>query len=201
MTASASPRVPGDRLPSGRRSRATLTRADVVGHQRARLLRAMAEEVAARGYAAVSVAHVIARAGVSRATFYEQFDGKQSCFLAAYDEAVGILLAGADPGLGLDVLLTGYLDALADRPALARVFLLDVYALGPEGVRRRAQSQQRFVDVLARTVRARGAADRFACEAFVAAAGSLVSARIADGGDVRALRRPLLALARRLFGA
>ena len=44
----------------------------------------MAACVAARGYEAVTVADVVAVAGVS-ATFYEHFEGKRECFLAAYD--------------------------------------------------------------------------------------------------------------------
>jgi AcrR family transcriptional regulator len=45
----------------------------------------MAESVAIRGYAATSVARVIELAGVSRGTFYEQFENRRECLLAAYD--------------------------------------------------------------------------------------------------------------------
>lgn len=191
-----------ERLPSGRQARATLSRADVVAHQRRRLLRAMVDEVAERGYPAVSVAHVIARAGVSRATFYEQFDDKESCFLAAFDAAISVLLSGADSVPTLDDLLANYLDRLAANPALARVFLLDIHTLGSAGVLRRAASQQRFVDVLAEVAGARSDADRFACEAFVAATGALVTARLAagEGDSLRDLHPPLVALAHRIFG-
>src|SRR5215211_3537803 len=56
--------------------------------QRGRMLAAMATAVGEKGYAEVAVADVIARAGVSRKTFYEQFDNKLGCFLAAYDAGV-----------------------------------------------------------------------------------------------------------------
>jgi len=61
-----------------------LSREDVARSQRGRILRAVAESVAANGYSATSVADVIARAGVSRSTFYELYDGKESAFLDAY---------------------------------------------------------------------------------------------------------------------
>jgi AcrR family transcriptional regulator len=56
--------------------------------QRLRLLGAMVEVVAEHGLAEASVARVVARAGVSRRTFYELFEDREQCFLAAFDAAV-----------------------------------------------------------------------------------------------------------------
>ena len=47
----------------------------------------MVEAVAGRGYDAVTVRQVIALAGVSRRSFYEQFASKQDCFLSTYDRS------------------------------------------------------------------------------------------------------------------
>src|SRR3954454_2857364 len=69
-----------------------LTREAVMASQRGRMLDAMAQAVAEKGYAATTVADVIAGAGVSRKTFYEQFRDKEDCFLAAYDTGVELLL-------------------------------------------------------------------------------------------------------------
>jgi AcrR family transcriptional regulator len=44
--------------------------------QRARILGAMTEVAAERGAANVTVAHVVARSGVSRRTFYELFEDR-----------------------------------------------------------------------------------------------------------------------------
>src|SRR5580704_11901343 len=60
-------------------------RAELRASQVGRLICAVADCVAARGYASTSVADIIAAAGVSRKTFYEHFDDKEACFLAAYD--------------------------------------------------------------------------------------------------------------------
>src|SRR5580700_6188724 len=56
--------------------------------QRARMLMAARQVAAQEGYARMSVERVVARAGVSRKTFYDLFENREECFLAAYDDAV-----------------------------------------------------------------------------------------------------------------
>jgi AcrR family transcriptional regulator len=53
--------------------------------QRERLLAAMLRAASELGYREANVQDVIERAGVSRPTFYEHFDNKEDCFLAALD--------------------------------------------------------------------------------------------------------------------
>jgi AcrR family transcriptional regulator len=55
--------------------------------QRERLIRAMTELAALDGYSEVSVTGIASHAGVSNATFYEQFADKEECFAVAYREA------------------------------------------------------------------------------------------------------------------
>ena len=52
--------------------------------QRDRLIEAMIELAGQLGYQTLSIAQISARAGVSSATFYEQFTDKEECLLAAY---------------------------------------------------------------------------------------------------------------------
>jgi len=52
--------------------------------QRDRILRAITELTAQHGYQNVSIAQISSRARVSSATFYEQFESKEECLLAAY---------------------------------------------------------------------------------------------------------------------
>lgn len=173
------------------------------------MLTALAESLAERGYVETSVADIIRRAGVSRETFYQQFTSKQDCFAQGFDEQSRLLLraaAEALPSRGKPLerfaaVVDAYLDALADAPDLARLYLVEVYAAGPEMLRRRTELQQAFVDGLAATLRVRSKRDRFACEALVAAITSLVTSRLVTGGpdDVRALRAPLAALAEQIF--
>src|ERR1700689_1983173 len=74
------------RLPHGPHR---LGRTQVIRHQRARIYGAMVEAVASSGYQETSGKQVVALAGVSRRSFYEQFANKEECFLATFD-----LLAG-----------------------------------------------------------------------------------------------------------
>lgn len=199
-------------LPRGRHG---LTREEVVSSQRERILLAMAETMAAKGYAATSVADVLRAARVSRETFYEQFSSKADCFMSAFEAAVGILLArmsealeaggpaapAPDPVRRLEDALGAYLDALASEPAFARLFLVEVFAAGPEALARRARSQQQFVEWIDSVIGARTPEERFAIEAFVAATSSLVTSRLAAGDleGLRALRKPLTRLAQSML--
>ncbi len=63
--------------------------------QRERILDAVERLVAERGFAGTSIEAIVKRAGVSSVTFYEFFEGKEECFLAAFDRA----LAAAEEGL------------------------------------------------------------------------------------------------------
>jgi len=65
--------------------------------QRSRLLRAALQEASRRGWAQTSVSHVVARARVSRKTFYEFFDGRDDCLEAVFEEAVAHLARAAAP--------------------------------------------------------------------------------------------------------
>ncbi len=54
-------------------------------NQRGRMIDATIEVVGEKGYADLTVADVIKRAGVSRRAFYEHFSNREDCFLATYD--------------------------------------------------------------------------------------------------------------------
>jgi len=73
------------RLPHGPHR---LARNEVISNQRARIHGAMVEAVARGGYEQTSVKQVIALAGVSRRSFYEQFANKQACFMATFEAIV-----------------------------------------------------------------------------------------------------------------
>ena len=166
--------------------------------QRARMLAAIVQAVAEKGYARVVVADVIERAGVSRKTFYEQFSNKDECFLAAYDASVDELLATIDDAL--DALapdwlaahraaVSVYLEALAASPGFARAFLIEVLGAGPDALSRRAAVQDRFAAQL-HDVHRRARADISAIpevpphtfRAAVGAVNELVTAHVLEHG-------------------
>jgi AcrR family transcriptional regulator len=158
--------VPGEThalrvLPRGRHA---APREVVAESQRERLLVAMADATAHKGYANVAVADVIERAGVSRRSFYEHFSNKEEAFLAAYDAGVAALLdaiAEAEEAAAADAPAGGappararagtevYLQLLADNPAFARTFLIEVLGAGPAALDRRAAVHERFAQRLA----------------------------------------------------
>jgi len=133
----------------------------VLASQRGRLLEAMAQRVAEQGYAATTVAHVIARAGVSRKTFYEHFADKRACFLAAWEVGNEILLdqvlaagaAASDWRARLRAGADAFLEVLAAEPDFARSFMVEVLSVGEDALARRAEILERFADALAETHR------------------------------------------------
>ncbi len=133
-----------------------LEREVVLASQRGRMLEAIAEVVAAKGYAASTVADVIGRAGVSRRTFYEQFSDKEACFLAAYEAGVELLIGavravsveGEDLLAGARARVRAYLETLAAEPAFARTFLIEVAGAGPAALELREVVHDRFAALL-----------------------------------------------------
>src|SRR5918992_1585656 len=113
---------------------------DIARDQRARMLRAMGDVVAEKGYAAATVADVVRAAGVSRTTFYEQFRSKEDCFVEPYRHGVDVLIDAvraavrATPGDWREQLRAGmraYLGALAADRRFARTYLLELLLAGP----------------------------------------------------------------------
>ena len=207
------------RLPRGLHG---LSRAEVERSQRDRLLASAAEAVAAKGYAATSVADILAGAGVSRTTFYQLFDDKLDCFMAASRVASGVVASVMAEELGeieadetatslekLDRLLGAYLQTLADNPVLAQVFLIEVYAAGPHAIQQRRESLEQFVDLVIATHRGEvgllgsSAEQRFAAEVLVGAVSSMVTGAVGAGEAERLveLRAPLMKLASRIIAA
>ncbi|MEV6334535.1 TetR/AcrR family transcriptional regulator [Nocardia vinacea] len=207
MTESASS---ARQLPRGRHG---LPREEVIASQRERILSAMAEAMVENGYVGTSVAVILKRAGVSRETFYEQFRSKEDCFEAAYERAVELLIANIANAISGDArdaanpadpdrmgrILEAYFDGLIAEPAYARLYLVEVYAVGSKAVARRAQLQESFVAMIADVLDARTDQQRFACQTLAAAVSAMVTARIAvdDLAGLRALREPLLDLVHR----
>lgn len=121
------------------------SRAFSVESQRDRLLDAMAACCAEKRYAEVSVGDVVARAGVSRSTFYNLFDDKEACFLEAYDEILGhfvteVIRAIRTPGLSWEDQaengLRAALSFMSSEPHFSRMCIVDVFSAGPAALER-----------------------------------------------------------------
>ena len=125
------------KLPSGRHG---LSRDVVVRSQRDRMVEAMIEVVADRGYARTTVADIISTAAVSRATFYEQFADKEDCFVEAYATVMGRMLAFVAEGFASDDSgdwigrlrggIHSLLRYLAQNPVAVRVGIVEGFGAG-----------------------------------------------------------------------
>lgn len=161
----------------------------------------MIDVVSERGYADTSVAHVVARAGVSRRTYYELFDGFEDCFLAAFDHAVEraseYVRDGYDPAAKWPARIRGALAAmlqfLDDEPGMGRLCVVETLGAGPRALERRAVILARITAVLdegGREARAGAELPPLTAEAAVGGVVSVLHARLTDRGR----HGPLLAL-------
>jgi AcrR family transcriptional regulator len=130
----------------------------VAESQRNRIHRAMIEVVSERGYPETRVVDVIGVAGVSRKTFYELFESKEDCFLAAYDFLLEGLLREATeafeaaPGSPwaerIAAALEALLEHLSRHPDEARFAIVEVLAAGPKALARRDAALRQFAGFL-----------------------------------------------------
>lgn len=120
--------------------------------QRARMLAAMTEVSAELGAANVTVAHVVARSGVSRRTFYEQFTDRENCFLAALDEALACAVGYVEPAYQSEsrwrervrAALIALLSFLEDEPYSGRLLVVETLAAGEQALLRRQEIVSRI---------------------------------------------------------
>ncbi len=130
--------------------------------QRERLLAAMLRATAELSYREVSVQEVLDRAGVSRPTFYEHFDNKEDCFLAAFDAAAVRLRKRVDAavdGAGqswrgrLRLQLDELLSFVAEEPDAAMTLIVDGRAACSAALARRDELLDHFAACLDESVR------------------------------------------------
>jgi AcrR family transcriptional regulator len=138
----------GDPLPRGRHK---LPADAVRSSQRERLLRAIVECVAERGFEHTTVPMVVSTARVSSNAFYALFADKSDCFLEACDEVAAELLSElaaliAEPDW-IQAMREGariYLRWWAQRPAFARAYLLSLRTAGERADEQRERTYELF---------------------------------------------------------
>jgi AcrR family transcriptional regulator len=144
---------------------------DRASRHRLRLLEGMSLVVARKGYAAVTIADVVAEAGVSKRTFYEHFSSKEDCLLACYVEATSVMMAairqqlweGAVSGRAMiSALHDTYLAFLDRAPLLAATMLIEVRRAGAQARRTHRQINRDFALLICDSV----AASEFSTELF-----------------------------------
>jgi AcrR family transcriptional regulator len=195
-------RSTGPRLRTGPNG---LPRGQVSEIQRSRMLAAAVEAVEEVGYARLTVAQVIARARVSRKTFYDLFEDREDCFLAAFNQAVDQLSALVGDAYeresnwreGVRAGLLTMLRFMDDEPGLARICVVDALGAGPRVLKRRAQVLGRLKKVIdqgrtspgAHVARATEESPDVTAEGVIGAVFAVVHARLLARG-----REPFVAL-------
>lgn len=113
--------------------------------QRERILDAAERLIAQHGPSGTSIEAIVKAAGVSSVTFYEFFEGKEECFVAAFDRAVEraaeelARAAAGDPAAGglswSEQVATGLrasIELISARPEPARLCLVEAQTGGPQ---------------------------------------------------------------------
>jgi AcrR family transcriptional regulator len=176
-------------LPAGRHG---LPRDYVVENQRARLFVGIVRAVALRGYNAATITAIADAASVSRHTFYDNFENKEQCFLAAYSRVVEDLeaemVAAAEPLTEWPEQVRAAIDALleffAQEPDLARFFWLEPLGGGELIVTRHREAVGALIDLLTADRPSKPAVpplSKTAQEAVVGGIVSLISKQVSSG--------------------
>ncbi|MBX3623657.1 MAG: TetR/AcrR family transcriptional regulator [Rhizobacter sp.] len=134
--------------------------ADPDTSHRRRLLDAMGEAVARKGYADTTIADLAAIARVSRRTFYEHFATKEDCLVALYEAAsrqsLGVLRDAIDPShdplTQAEQALEAYLTTMASNPALLKTLFIAILSLGPVGLQARRRVNQHLANFILEVV-------------------------------------------------
>lgn len=129
----------------------------IASGKRRRLVDAIVELSAERGYRSTSIGDIVARARVSRKTLYDNFEGKEGLFLAALDQTISEALsrteAACEGGEGdhldrLDAGLGALLVFVTEHPDAARTWLIEAPLAPPPGPERYNESLTRFAELL-----------------------------------------------------
>ncbi len=153
------------RAPAGARSvtqaRPALPREFIAVHKRRRIMDAIAELTAEQGYEATKIGDIVRRAGVARKTLYDNFEGKEEVFLAAFDAAIDEVMrrieaSCAEAGGGWEERvragLAAFLGYIAEQPALARMCMIESLSATPAATQRYEDTMQRFVELTRQSV-------------------------------------------------
>ena len=131
-------------VPRGRHAPPLEVRQD---RQRRRLFVAAAAVFARCGYAEATAEAIAREAGMSKATFYEHFDNKESCIIALFDAAMETIFGAmgqnddtvgqSDPRARYRRNVATFLEAIASFPDTAQTLLVEIIGAGPKAMERR----------------------------------------------------------------
>jgi AcrR family transcriptional regulator len=159
---------------------------------RKRLLEAMIETVALRGYDRTTISRVLSSAGLEEAVFSEHFYDKRDCFWQAVDELIWRGERAALEQFELDATwgdlvrigLERLLSALAEEPDATRVLFVEMLSAGPSACERQRTALTLFTSLIERGRAGSPNADQLptqTSEAIVGGIASILHRRAIEG--------------------
>jgi AcrR family transcriptional regulator len=136
--------------------RPALPREFIALHKQRRIMDALAELTAEQGYEATKISDIVKRAGVARKTLYDNFEGKEEVFLAAFDAARDEVLRRVEEGAEADDGdwqerveggLAAFLGYVAEKPSLARMCMIEALQATPTTAERYEDADKAFVEL------------------------------------------------------
>jgi AcrR family transcriptional regulator len=160
----------------------------------------MVEAIAKKGYGSTTVADLTARTGASRKTFYQHFANKRECFLSTYDQVSARAIRRMEEAYWeadgwpqrVEKAMAALFGAAVENPGAVRVSLVEINALGPEGIERRERSSahyERFIREAVELAPGRGTVSDTVLRAVVGGLTRVLAQRV-----LRGEREKLLAL-------
>ena len=136
--------------------RSSLPREVIESHQRRRIVAAAIEVFAKRGFRGTTIDNIVVGAQVGVGSFYALFEGKEDCFVQAYDLIVadaGRQISAAVPTTATwpEATATGLrtlLELISANPLRARVAFVEVQTAGARALDRYESTLEKLVPAL-----------------------------------------------------
>lgn len=136
-------------------SRPALSPEFIAAHKKRRIMDALAELCAEQGYEATKISDIVRRARVARKTLYDNFEGKEEVFLAAFDAARDEAMARVEESCAaaegwqaaVEAGLGAFLGYVAEKPVLARMCMVEALSATPTATERYEQTLAAFVEL------------------------------------------------------
>jgi AcrR family transcriptional regulator len=147
--------------PSVASVRPALPREFIAQHKQRRIMDALAELTSEQGYEATKISDIVRRAGVARKTLYDNFEGKEEVFLAAFDAARDEVLRRVEEVGGdteedwqdrIEGGLAAFLGFVAEQPTLARMCMIEALSATPAATKRYEDALETFVGLTKKTL-------------------------------------------------
>jgi len=141
--------------------RPALPREFIAQHKQRRIMDALAALTAEQGYEATKISDIVKRAGVARKTLYDNFEGKEEVFLAAFDAARDEVLRRVEEGCAdaegdwrerVEAGLGAFLGFVAEQPTVASMCMIEALSATPTTTRRYDDAVDAFVGMTRRAL-------------------------------------------------